>query len=125
METEKIDILETALEDEAKKLITLKQIVDKDTKDRNKLKKTVINNTREAKFFKDKLSQIDVNKLEDELDTLRKEYNQTLQLKRHKLEELQNSLMEFNGLEPTNDALRQKIDDLKKSRLSLEMSFVD
>jgi hypothetical protein len=48
-----------------------------------------------------------------------------LNVKREQARSLQKALDEFQGIEPTNEALKRKIEDLQKSRLSLDMSFDD
>lgn len=121
-EANKVKLLEENLKDETEKYLSVKQTVDKNIKERVPMKKTMLNQTREVEFYQDKVNRIDINKL-DLLEKDAKLKSVEVSLKRDKLASLRASLKKFEGLEPTNEALKQKIDQLKESRLSLEMSF--
>lgn len=89
------------------------------------LKSTQIH-AREAQFYQDKLtgdkfSLEHLNKRLQQLEELRHDVNQ----KQAQLERLEKALSQFKDLEPTNEALEARIVQLRKSRLSLDMTFVD
>lgn len=113
--------LEDLLSDELKKLDTLRHNVDRDVREKNSTATTMNRNNKEAKFFKDKLKHTNLDKLTRQLDEIP---IKTLKIRREKLKELNRALGEFEGIEPTNEGLKDKIDDLQKSRLSLEYSFM-
>lgn len=117
-----IQELEEILRKEEELLSALKINIDNDERERSSVKKKVLNYSREAKFFKDKLEQCDVSLLKQRLDDLEV---QKIGMKRQQLEGLQKALKKFGDLEPTNVSLRRRIDELKKSRLSLELSFIN
>lgn len=121
---DQIKSLEEALKDETLRLKTLKQLVDQDTKNKETIKKNILKNTREAKSFRGSLKNFTHEELQKQLDELTM-LKEMVSSKREQLVGLCKCLEEFEDLEPTNEALRDRIDYLKNSRLSLEMSFLD
>lgn len=120
----KPDLLEAAVKEETDNLLRLKHIIDKDTRDRVSRKKGMIVHSREAKFYTDKVENFDMNQFERRQMDLKLVVRDILN-KRDELEKLRKSLQAFDNLEPSNEALKRKIDELQRSRLSLEMTFVD
>lgn len=119
----KIIMLEDLLRRETENFITLKKTMERDLEGKRDKEKAMSNNIRNASFHEEKVNK-KINKL-DKLDLDIKLALHDVMRKRDELENLEKSLEEFQNLEPTNEALRGKIDELKKSRLSLEMTFVD
>lgn len=119
-----IDALESLLRQETDKYIDLKQTIDKDMRDKGHREREMLNYSREADFYKKKLSQADTDKFETKIREIKVLAREVMK-KRDKLRKLHETLSQFNGLEPSNDAIKAKIEELKKKRLSLEMSFVE
>lgn len=116
--------LEAQLKEETQKFILLRQSVDKDTRETNNLRLEAANHTREAAFYKSKMDELDAASMEHKLSDIRRQMLE-VELKRNELAKLREHLEDFRSFEPTNEALRQEIYCLKRSRLSLDMSFVD
>lgn len=114
--------LEAQLKAETDKYLLLKQTIARDLSDKIPRKKTILNQSREAEFYKDKVNQINPHKLKRRLISLNYEAGE-VRLKHEELKRLRRELEEYRGLEPSNEALERKIDELKRNRLSLEMSF--
>lgn len=117
-----ISRLEAELTSETQRLLALRETVEKDNQARSATEKKMLNDTRTAKFFRDKLRQTDLIGMRKRLDNLKV---QSIVAKRERVKELEKVLEEFQDLEPTDEALERKIEDLKKSRLSFDMSFLD
>lgn len=112
--------LQNALEIETTNYESLKRVVDFHNKNKVKKEITMLNQRRETEYYLEKLKQMpDVN--QEHLENAIKEVLN----KRERLKQLEASLNEFKDIEPTDESLKRKIDDLKKSRLSLDMTFVD
>lgn len=114
------DKLEGTLREETDKYLTLQQIIEEDARDSVSKQAKMLNHSRDASFYKEKNAKLSSND-DDNLKQLAIE----VLAKRNELKRLQKSLDEFRNLKPTNEALKEKIEELKKSRLSLEMTFVD
>jgi hypothetical protein len=121
-QAKEIETLEAKLASETENLLTLKQSIEKDKQERSSIKKATFNNEREAKFYQENIKRIDVEEIQSKLRELNVDQ---LNAKREQVKVLKKALKEFEGIEPTNEALRRKIEDLQKSRLSLDMSFDD
>jgi len=116
--------LERKVEKESKRLKWFEQLVDKDLKQSDSIKMNIMKYKRDAKSYRNIIKSSSQEELQQRIDILSKR-RQVLAEKREKLRELRNSLEEFEGVEPTNESLRDRIEDLKSSRLSLEMTFSD
>lgn len=117
--------LEAILKEETDNYLAMKELLDNKTKDRDTMRKSLLKDNRESKFYQEKINEIGIDKLELRLKELKNETIRKINAKREELKRVNKALEEFGDLEPTNEALKRKIDDLKKSRLSLEMTFVD
>lgn len=106
------------------KLVGLREFIERDTKNRHSIEKEIFSHSRDLKFFKEKNDQLDPSKLANRLNLVKLDVLE-LQAKAKRLSELKRSLELFDGMEPTNEELSNRVDELSKSRLSLEMSFVD
>lgn len=115
---------EELLKHETDRYISLKQLIDKDLKDKLDKEKAISKHKRHTDFYEEKVNKMNIGML-DKMDMDLKFTLQEVLSKRDELKRLYKSLEEFQDLEPNNEALKRKIDDLKKSRLSLEMTFVD
>lgn len=115
--------LEEILKQEQDRYILLKQSKDKDLKEKPAKLKAIKKYRLNTDFYEEKLDKLrpDVDKMEKDLKSLIEEVS----AKAEEYKRLNKALEEFEGLEPTNEALKSKIDEMKKSRLSLEMTFVD
>lgn len=117
-----IETLEAKLKEETNKLLSLRQSIESDQQRLIVIKKDIFNSEREAKFYKESAKRIDVDEIRTKLEAFKEDL---LNIKREQVRGLRKALKEFEGLEPTNEALNRKIEDLQKSRLSLDMSFDD
>lgn len=115
--------LESILREETDRYLDLKQTIDRDLREKPQRERDMLNNSREADFYKDKIDQVDIDMFETKLSELRLMAKEVLK-KKNRLKELKESLSQFGDVEPSNEALKARIDDLNKKRLSLEMSFV-
>lgn len=122
MGTTNMEVLERKLKEETDKYLKLKQLVDKDSEERASREKTVLLHSREADFIQDKIKSIGVDNLELKFAKI-KQLTIEVQEKRDRFDKLRKITEEFDDIEPTNEALKNKIDDLKKSRLSLDYIF--
>lgn len=115
--------LEEILKQEQDRYILLKQSKDKDLKEKPTKLKAIKKYNLNTDFYEEKLNKIrpNIDRMEKDLNLLIGEVS----IKTEELRRLNKALEEFEGLEPTNEALKRKIDEMKKSRLSLEMTFVD
>lgn len=115
--------LEEVLKDETEKLLSLKKKVDQDMKDKTTKKKAMLNHLREAEHYRNRIEKMGINRL-DEMEDEIKVAQRVIQEHTDKLKRLNQSLKEYGDLEPTNEALKARIKELKASRLSLDVSFV-
>lgn len=94
--------------------------------DRDTLKNEILSYSREAKFYKDKLIRAGgLTKLKDRFTDLQ-DKTRILTEKSNELDSSQKLLRELDDLdEPTNEALKKRIPELKKKRLSLDLTFVE
>lgn len=90
------------------------------------IKNEILSYDRQAKFYKDKLFHAGgLMKLKLNLSNIQNKYAILLE-KSKELEAARKSLEEFSTLEgPTNEALKKRIAELKKKRLSLDVTFVE
>jgi uncharacterized protein YigA (DUF484 family) len=117
-----IEMLEAILVREQQELLSLRQKIEQDKQSRSALRKTTFNNERDAKFYQENVKRIDIEELIKKSRDLNADQ---LNIKREQVKSLRRELKEFEGIEPTNESLQRKIDELQKSRLSLDMSFDD
>ena len=121
---DQVESLERTLEDENIMLKELKQLVDKNLKESGVLKKSIAKNTRDSNSYSNIYKTFAADEFQRQLSDL-DAMKQIIVDRREKLADLNKALARFEGLEPTNEDLQDKVEDLKKSRLSLEMSFLD
>lgn len=91
--------------------------------DRSKLEREMASQQRESEFYSSKVKgqfEYQLGRL-DQLTRMSRE----VRAKRDRAMKLDDSLEDFRGLTATNESLLAKIEELKKNRLSLEMSFVE
>lgn len=119
-----IEKLELNLKLELDKYLDLRKIIDKDTRERPEKEVNMLNHSREADFYKDKINQFDIDTLDATLSET-KILALEVKKKRDKLGKLHEALGQFGDLEPDNEAIKARIEELKNKRLSLEMSFVE
>lgn len=119
----RLEQLEEILKQETESLILLKKKVDQDLSDKKLRKKKMHNHVREAEYYRSKIDKLDINKL-DQMEDEIKLAQKSVREERNKLKRLNKCLEEYGDLEPTNEALKERINELKASRLSLDMSFV-
>lgn len=113
--------LEATLSEAQDCIVQLKHKIDNDIKSVNSRKREMMSHMREAKFYQDKINQLDERKGDQAIgEKLR---NQLL-ARREDLNRLRKCLEEFDGMEPTNADLQRRIDELQASQLNLEMTFV-
>lgn len=117
-----IKSLEDALGNENDMLKLLKQLVDKNLRDKELIGKKIIKNKREAKSYQGSLKSFNDEEFRRHLSELNNMKQEVL-TRRDSLDEMRKRLSEFEDLKPTNEALREKVEEMKKSRLSLEMSM--
>lgn len=121
-----IEELQAELDQEERMNQAIKGRVEKWRQARDGLDKKALKDTRAAKFYRDKFREAE---LAGSSDRLKNSNIQKLVEQRRQVEELERALASFSDLgldqEPTNERLKQKIEELKKSRLSLDMSFDD
>lgn len=115
--------LEEMLKDETERLMSLKVKIDQDLKDKTSKKTKMLNHHREAEYYRNKLDKMDINKLDEMEDEIKVAQMYVFNAK-DKLNALQQSLKVYGNLEPTNEALKASIKELKASRLSLDVSFI-
>lgn len=118
-----IEALEEQVRVEKEKLLALRQLVARDKQLRTSIMEKTSKNEREAKFYQQELKRI--SKDGEIMDKMREFDVDQLQWKRERVKDLEKALKEFEGIEPTNEALQKRIEELQKSRLSLDMSFED
>lgn len=117
--------LEQLLNDEEEKLLLAKKTIQKVKSAEGDMKRSMLNHKREAKYFKDKLNQSSEQDLERGFIDLQDQLNR-LEIKMNELNKTYEFLKKFKGVLPTNESLKQAIDDLKKkTRVSLEVTFAD
>lgn len=121
---EKLAELEQILRDIREKYARLKQTIDSDITGQPKLERDLARHSRQAEFYREKLAQLDLDRLRSQVDSV-KVAILSRDAKAKKFEELQKSLDAFDGMEPSNEDLRDHINELQKKRLSLDMSFTD
>lgn len=118
---ENLDQLQAQLKEVAEKTRLLKSKIEKRHHNRATFEEQISNLTKENQFYEAKLEQLKPNQqLLDELILKQ----QQLQDKQERKQVLIRKLARYDGVEPTNEALKAKIDELKKKRLSLDVSFV-
>jgi len=124
--TDELARLEAILNEEQERLLVLRQTIDRDQRDRNSREKIMFKHQREAEFYKRKLEseQLEEGELERKYTNLRLAAKE-VEAKRERIRKLHKSLERFGDFEPSEESLIQRIDQLKKSRLSLDMTFVD
>lgn len=115
--------LQALLDEAEEKTVKLKQDIDRDIRAENSKKSEMLNHLRNSKFFQDKINQLDQGKLRADLVAI-EQLRGEIAFKQAELRRLRKCLEEFEGTEPTELDMRQAIDKLKASRLSLEMTFV-
>lgn len=127
MTADELDKLKATFNEDQEKVMNLKRKIDDDNRDVNMRRKEMLVNEREAKFYQDKMDKLDQfhhrNKLKSDRETV-EQLRSELNARQSDLRRLRNCLKEFNGVEPTNEDLKRRIDELKASRESLEMTFV-
>lgn len=122
--SENLDQLEMKLEEVRNKNRKLQQKITNYDVVKREYEEDIRNLSKENEFLRIKLNQLNPDQLDIRLNELR-QLQRDLFLKRAKLSKLQDELELYRGLEPTNESLRAKIEELNKNRLSLDMSFVD
>lgn len=90
------------------------------------LKNEILGYDRQAKFYRDKLLQLGgLTKLKLNRSNLQDKFSILIE-KSRELEAILKALEEFSSLDgPTNEALKKRIAELKKKRLSLDVTFVE
>lgn len=112
---DRLAALEATFISETERLLKFKQVVDRHSKERQHRMSSIVNNQSEAKFYRDKIKM----NLDEELAKLKLDATQ-LALKRDQLKGIMQILDSYD-FEPNEDALRARIDELRRNRLSLEI----
>lgn len=122
--TDRIDRLKLKLKQEEENFSRLEQLIDQHGKGKLEREQKMSQYLREIDYFKKKSKEYEKNTVLEE-----KEYNEfktVLNRLTDELEQLTEALREFKNLEPTNECLKSKIDDMKKSRISLsELTLIE
>ena len=116
--------LSAELEDKQVRFMELTVKMNKLHKERLSLEKDMLSHKREFEFLKSKLKLFDINKL-NQCYRARAVFKRDLQSRQAQADRLHRELLEFDGIEPTNEALEQKTEELRKRRQSLDITFVD
>lgn len=119
-----LESLEDQLREWNDKYLELKKICGLIEKNKDLLKGHMFSYTKKCEFYKGKLTQVDINKLNKQTLESKLKAKQVSDM-RQELDKVQSALSEFSDILPTNESLKEKIDELKKSRLSLDMTFAD
>lgn len=119
------DKLEQLVNNEEEKLLSARKEVLRVKRAEGDMKKAMLIHKRYAKSFKEKLSKSSDQDLGGGFAELQDQLSSS-EMKVNELNKIHEFLKKFRGLSPTNESLRQAIDDLKKkTRVSLEVTFAD
>lgn len=118
--------LEELLIDETEKLVSSKKALENDKSEQEKKKRDITKHQRETLFYKDKLRKLNEGVVGSDWSADLNVQLREIECKRDELNELIKALSKYKEIgTPTNEALKNKVDDLKKARLSLDMTFAD
>lgn len=122
VQDEKVTLLEKAIREETDQLKALKALIK--SHDKEQMRVSIAKTTRNAKSYRGSLRNLNSKDLPDREAEVAKIKEIVLE-KRNLVADQTKRLQEFENIEPTNEAMSERIEELKKTRLSLEMSFFD
>lgn len=118
--------LEKLLIDETERLVSLKKTLKKDENERERKRSDMLKHQRETQFFNEKLKKLDEEVAAGDCFAHLNLQLRELEYKMRDLSDVTVSLNRYKDIgPPTNEALKNRVDDLKKARLSLDMTFAD
>ena len=120
------ETLDLQIRHEEEQILKLRELISQNQSEKSLIEGNLLTLTQEIEFLRGKLEKIDEINLKVRLQKVA-DRKQMVFRKRERVKELRRSLVKFDDFEPTttNESLKRQIDELKKSRLSLEMSFVE